>query len=183
LLGFQILLHAMALLASPQLWAWIAIAAAVGYLLWLLSPILAPFLFAGILASIFNPLVERLTRLRVPRAAAVVLVLLLALGIVAGLLLIVAPLFYNETRLLGERLPGLFAWFNERAAPWLKQHLDVELQLDVDSAKQYAREVLAENESLPKYLLGSLKVGGLFVLALVANLVLVPVVLFYVLRD
>ena len=148
----------MALLASPQLWAWIAIAAAVGYLLWLLSPILAPFLFAGILAYIFNPLVERLTRLRVPRAAAVVLVLLLALGIVAGLLLIVAPLFYNETRLLGERLPGLFAWFNERAAPWLKQHLDVcstnhrkyVVGSDIDDGHSHARCLGQQHRRLPE---------------------------------
>jgi len=173
----------MALLASPQLWAWIAIAAAAGYLLWLLSPILAPFLFAGILAYMFDPLVERLTRRRVPRTLAVVLVLALALGTVVALLLIVAPLFYKETRLLAERLPGLFAWFNERAAPWLKERLDVDFQLDVESAKQYAREMLAENDSLAKDILGSLKVGGLLVIAVLANLVLVPVVFFYLLRD
>jgi predicted PurR-regulated permease PerM len=183
MLESEILLDTMPLLASPQLWAWIAIAAAVGYLLWLLSPILAPFLFAGILAYMFDPLVERLTRRRVPRTLAVVLVLLLALGIVAGLLLVVAPPFYKETQLLAERLPALFSWFNERGAPWLKQHFDVELQLDVDSAKQYAREIFSENQSLAKYLLGSLKVGGLLVIALLANLVLVPVVFFYLLRD
>jgi hypothetical protein len=44
MLESEILLDAMALLASPQLWAWIAIAAAAAYLLWLLSPILALFL-------------------------------------------------------------------------------------------------------------------------------------------
>jgi predicted PurR-regulated permease PerM len=183
MLESEILLDAMALLASRQLWAWIAIAAAAGYLLWLLSPILAPFLFAGILAYIFDPLVERLTRRRVPRTLAVLLVLLLALGLVVALFLIVVPLFYKETRMLTERLPGLFAWFNEQAAPWLKQHLDLELQLDVDSAKQYAREVLSQNDSLVKELVGSLKVGGLLVIALLANLVLVPVVFFYLLRD
>src|SRR5438067_4350856 len=183
MLESEILLDAMALLASPQLWAWIAIAAAAGYLLWLLSPILAPFLFAGILAYMFDPLVERLTRRRVPRTLAVVLVLALALGTVVALLLIVAPLFYKETRLLAERLPGLFAWFNERAAPWLKERLDVDFQLDVESAKQYAREMLAENDSLAKDILGSLKVGGLLVIAVLANLVLVPVVFFYLLRD
>jgi predicted PurR-regulated permease PerM len=47
----------MPALASPQLWGWIAIALAAGLLVWLLSPILAPFLFAGILAYIFDPIV------------------------------------------------------------------------------------------------------------------------------
>jgi predicted PurR-regulated permease PerM len=170
-------------LASPQLWAWIAIALAAGFLVWLLSPILAPFLFAAILAYICDPLVERLTRTRVPRTLAVVLVLLLALGLVVGILLIVLPVFYKESRLLMEKLPGFVAWFNEHAAPWLRQKLDLDLQLDVESARAVAKEIMAQNEDLPKHLLGSLKIGGMVLLALVANLLLVPVVLFYLLRD
>jgi len=63
----------MPALASPQLWGWIAIALAGGFLVWLLSPILAPFLFAGILAYICDPIVERLTRRRMPRTLAVML--------------------------------------------------------------------------------------------------------------
>jgi len=169
--------------ASPQLWAWIAIALAAGFLVWLLSPILAPFLFAAILAYICNPLVDRLTRRRVPRTLAVVLVLLLVLALVVGFLLVVLPVFYKESRLLMEKLPGFVAWFNEHAAPWLREKLDINVQLDVESARAAAREVLAENEDLPKQLLGSLKVGGLVLLGVVANLLLVPVVLFYLLRD
>jgi predicted PurR-regulated permease PerM len=61
----------MAVLASPQLLGWIAIAAAAGFLVWLLSPIFAPFLLAAILTYSFDPLVERLTRRRVPRTRAV----------------------------------------------------------------------------------------------------------------
>ena len=48
----------MALASSPQLWAWIAIAAAIGYLLWLLAPILAPILVVA-LALIVLPLFLR----------------------------------------------------------------------------------------------------------------------------
>jgi predicted PurR-regulated permease PerM len=173
----------MAVLASPQLWGWIAIAAAAGFLVWLLSPILAPFLFAAILAYIFDPLVERLTRRRVPRTLAVLLVLLLAVALVIGLLLVVLPVFYKESRLLMERLPGFVDWFNAHAVPWLKAKLDFDATLDVDNAKQVARDFLAENENLTKQLLASLKVGGLVLVTLLANLVLVPVVLFYLLRD
>jgi len=173
----------MPALASPQLWGWIAIALAAGFFVWLLSPILAPFLFAGILAYIFDPIAERLTRRRVPRTLAVIFVLMLALATMVGLLLVVLPVFYKESRLFMEKLPGFVAWFNEHAAPWLKAKLDFNLQLDVDSAKQLAREMLAENENLSRQLLGSLKLGGMVVIALVANLVLVPVVLFYLLRD
>ena len=173
----------MSSLASPQLWGWIAIALAAGFLVWLLSPILQPFLFAAILAYIFDPLVERLTRRRMPRTLAVVLVLLLALATVVGVMLVVLPVFYTESRLLMERLPGFVAWFNEHVAPWLKAKLDLRVQLDAESARQAVREMLAENETLKTQLLGSLRLGGLVLVALLFNLVLVPVVLFYVLRD
>jgi len=56
----------MPALASPQLWAG-SRSRGGGILVWLLSPILAPFLFAAILAYILDPLVERLTP--PPRAA------------------------------------------------------------------------------------------------------------------
>jgi len=170
-------------LTNPQLWAWLAIALAAGFLVWLLSPILAPFLFAAILAYIFDPLVERLTRRRVPRPLAVVLVLLLVLAMLVALLLVVLPVFYKELRLLMEKLPAFIAWFNTHAAPWLKERLEIDFQLDVETGRSLVREALAENEGLTQQLLGSLKVGGLVLLAVLVNLVLVPVVLFYLLRD
>jgi predicted PurR-regulated permease PerM len=173
----------MPALASPQFWGWIAIALAAGWLVWLLSPILAPFLLAAILAYIFDPLVERLTRRRLPRSLAVVLVLLLVAGAVVGLALVVLPVFIRESRLLMEKLPGFVVWFNQNVTPWLKARLDLELLLDADMARQFARELLAENESAAMQLLGTLKVGGLVLLAVLANLLLVPVVLFYLLRD
>jgi predicted PurR-regulated permease PerM len=173
----------MPALASPQLWAWITIALAAGFLVWLLSPILAPFLFAAILAYIFDPLVERLTRHRVPRTLAVVLVLLLALAAIVGLMLVVLPLFYKESQLLMEKLPGFVAWFNTHAAPWLKARLDLDVQLDVENVRQLGKQMLSENEQVAKQLLASLKTGGMVLLTILANLVLVPVVLFYLLRD
>jgi predicted PurR-regulated permease PerM len=182
MLEWEILLD-MAELARPQLWAWVAIALATGYLVWLLSPILAPFLFGAILAYILGPLVERMTRRGAPRTVAVVLVLLLALCALVGLALIVVPLVYKQTRLLMDKLPGVLDWMNLQAAPWLSAKLNIQLHLDVETLKQMARDAFAENEDLVKRIVRSLGLGGLALFAFVANLLLVPVVLFYLLRD
>ena len=171
------------ILTNGQLWAWIAIAFAAGFLVWLLSPILAPFLAGAILAYIFDPIVEQLTLRRMPRTLAVIFVLLLALLLVVGFLLVVLPLFYKETRMLLERWPAFVGWFNEHASPWLKTRLDFDFTLDVDRAKQYARDMLSENESVGKQVLGSLRVGSLVVLSVAFNVLLTPVVVFYLLRD
>ena len=167
----------------PQLWAWLAIAAAIVFLVWLLAPILAPFLFAGILAYILDPIVERLTNRYFPRTFAALLVMLVALGLLVALLLVVLPLLYRETQLLVQKLPALLDWLNLHAAPWLKERLNVDLSLDVASVKDMARDAFSANEDLAKRLLHSLGVGGLAVIGFVVNLVLVPVVLFYLLRD
>ena len=169
--------------AAAQPWAWLAIALALGSTLYLLSPILAPFLFAAILAYVLDPLVERLTGRYLPRAAAVVLVMLLVLAVMVALALVVLPLFYKELRLLAERLPEFLAWINQTVAPWVSRHLEIEFQLDVATVRELARETLSNNEDLVKSMLGSLRVGGVALIAIVVNVLLVPVVLFYLLRD
>jgi predicted PurR-regulated permease PerM len=171
------------LFSRPQFWAWLVIALVVALLLWLLAPILAPFLFAAILAYILDPLVERLTRRRVPRTPAVILVMLLLFVLLIAFLLIILPLLYKETRLLMDKLPGFIDWANTRAVPWLNEKLGIVLQLDAESLKRVARDAFAQNEDLAKGLLKSLGIGGLAVVAFVANLLLLPVVLFFLLRD
>jgi len=55
------------------LW-WMALASIVGLLIYLLSPILTPFLLAGIIACIFNPLVTKIELWRIPRSLGAMLV-------------------------------------------------------------------------------------------------------------
>ena len=171
------------ILANPLLWAWVAIAAATVWLIWLLSPILAPFLFAAILAYVLNPLVEKLTGKRVRRTLAVLLVMTLALGLIIAAALVVLPLFYKELRMLTERFPTFLIWINQTVSPWLNDKFQIAFQLDIDTVKQIANKVLANNQDLVPQLLDSLRIGGIALVAFFANLLLVPVVLFYLLRD
>jgi len=170
-------------LADQRLWGWLAIIAAVGGLLYLLSPILAPFLAGAIIAYILNPLVARIASSSVRRTIAVVFVLFLALLAVIAVFLIVLPLFTKEVRLLSEKLPDMLRWLNEVAAPWVARHLGIELQFDLDSLKEMVSEAVKANQGLLPRLLGSLQIGGMAVVGIVVNLLLIPVVLFYLLRD
>jgi len=171
------------ILSNPLLWAWVAISAAAVWLIWLLSPILAPFLFAAILAYVLNPLVEMLTRRRVRRTLAVLLVMSMAMLAMVAIALVVLPLFYKELRMLTERFPAFLVWVNQVVSPWLNDKFQIAFQLDVDTVKQIASKVVANNQDLVPQLLDSLRIGGLALVAFFANLLLVPVVLFYLLRD
>ena len=171
------------ILAEPNNLWWFIPAAVVIALLYFLSPILAPFLFAAILAYISNPLVSWLGRHRVPRTLGAVLVMLLLGGLFVLLLLILLPLFIKEVRLLSERLPGFLAQLNDNLAPWIKARFGAELQFDLAGLKKLVNENLQGADGLGMKLLTSLRIGGLAVLGFVVNLLLVPVVLFYLLRD
>ncbi len=171
------------ILAEPNNLWWFIPAAVVIALLYFLSPILAPFLFAAILAYISNPLVSWFARHRVPRTLGAVLVMLLLGGLFVLLLLILLPLFIKEVRLLSERLPGFLAQLNDNLAPWIKARFGAELQFDLAGLKKLVNENLQGADGLGMKLLASLRIGGLAVLGFVVNLLLVPVVLFYLLRD
>lgn len=171
------------ILANPSFWAWIAIAAAAVWLVGLLSPILAPFMFAAILAYVLNPLVQRLAGRRVNRTFAVLLVMTVTLLGLVALALVILPLFYKELRMFADRVPAFIVWVNQTVLPWLNERLEIEIQLDVDTVKQLVGGAVAGNQDLLPQLLDSLRVGGLAVIAAFVNMLLIPVVLFYLLRD
>jgi predicted PurR-regulated permease PerM len=171
------------ILAEPNNLWWLIPAAVLVALLYVLSPILAPFLFAAILAYISNPAVSWLARHRLPRPLGAVLVMLLLGGLLVLLLLILLPLLVKEVRLLSDRLPGFLAQLDNNLAPWLKARFGVDLQFDPAGLRKLFTENLQGADGLGMKLLASLKIGGLAVLGFVVTMLLVPVVLFYLLRD
>lgn len=162
------------------LW-WLALAAFCGLLLYLLSPILTPFLLAAILAYICNPMVTHMQKRRMPRTLATVLVLLLLAAAFVVMLLILLPLLVKQVRAIAEQAPAYVDWLRNIVQPWVERLFGI--QLDVAMIKDWLAEHVAEIQSLAARLLPSIKSGGLVLLAFFVNLVLVPVVLFYFLRD
>ena len=163
--------------------AWYLVAAVVaGVLLYLVAPILSPFLFAAILAYICLPLVDRLAK-SVPRwlAASIVLVLLL-LGL-SLLVLIVAPMVETQFAAFLQNVPDYLDWVRERFLPWLSSRTGVDLHLDFEHAKQALADSLRADNDVLKALLPKLTTGGAAVIGFFTAVLLVPVMLFYFLRD
>ncbi|HSM98637.1 MAG TPA: AI-2E family transporter, partial [Gallionella sp.] len=106
---------------------WLSFAVVVAVLMYLLSPILTPFVAAGILAYICNPLVQRLCAWKVPRTVAVVLVMGGLLLLFALLLLIVLPLLEKEISLFVTRLPDWIELARVRMMPKLQQWFGADL--------------------------------------------------------
>lgn len=172
-------------LNTPQRRAltWGAIAAALLAVLWLLSPVLMPFLLAAVFAYALHPLVEQLAARRWPRVLAVGLVEVGAIVAVSAALLLVVPILSKEIPLLKAQIPALAERVNTGLSPWLAQW-GVEVRLDVAGIKTFVLKYLNANaEDGLAALLSSARVGGSALLAVLGNVILVPVVLFYLLMD
>ena len=166
--------------------AWCLIAALVLLALWLLGPVLTPFVVAAVLAYALTPLVNRLDdmgRGRLPRVVAVILVELLFILLALSLVLMIVPIVAKEIPLMREQVPLVFDKLNAGLTPWLAQ-LGIKASLDVGSLKAVALKYLNANyEDMFGSVLSSLRLGGSVALAILGNAVLIPVALFYLLMD
>ncbi len=157
--------------------------AASALLLFLLQDVLAPFLTAAILAYICSPLVDRLTRCRLGRTSATILVFLLLLGAFALLLLIIVPLLHKEILLLADRLPAYLDAVRGRLEPWLLQHFGITLAFDMAEIQTMLGAHWQTAGSLVGQTLKAVGSHGAALAGWLAGLLLIPVVLFYLLRD
>lgn len=162
---------------------WLVIVAAVSWLLYLLSPILTPFVAAAILAYICDPLVRRLCQFRLSRTMATLLVMLGLLGVLVLLALIMLPLLQKEVNVFVTRLPDLVDNLRIKLLPWVQQEFGFALSLDANTLRQMLMDHLQNAGETATKMLPWLGGGWSALLAIVMNVLLIPVALFYLLRD
>lgn len=162
---------------------WAAVGIALLVLFYMLSPILTPFVVAAAFAYICDPAVNWLVGRRVPRAAAVLLVILAAGLAVVILVVIFVPMVSREASALISRLPELVELFRDRVAPMLSSRFGITLELDIESVKNWVSEHGDSAKSMIPALLVHARAGGSAVISVVTNLVLIPIVMFYLLQE
>ena len=69
------------------------------YIVYILAPILTPFLVAGVFAYLGDPIVDKLEDLRFTRTASVFVVFLIFIILILSFVFIIFPLIQNQIRL------------------------------------------------------------------------------------
>lgn len=174
---------------ESRYWFFLALAIVMAWLLYRLAPVITPFAISAGLAYLGDPLVDRLERLKffkwhINRTVAVIVVFLLMSAGLLLLLLIVLPLLRDQVERLVEKTPEMLDWTVNTAIPWLQTKLGLtSLSMDADNLTDALKAYWKEASSALLGLLGSVSRGGQAVLSWIMNLVLIPVVTFYLLRD
>ncbi len=168
---------------------WVAVALAIIWLVSKLSPILTPFVIAALLGWLGDPLVDRLQARGASRNVAVATVFAVMCLILLIVLLILVPIIVRQVSMLAESWPQYQAWltnwFYDKLAPWVQATFKFDLVGWFDSKHlvEMVREHWQRVGGIAATVLGYLSRSGMGVVLWMANLVLIPVLAFFFLRD
>ncbi|MDD2057908.1 AI-2E family transporter [Pseudomonas sp. GD03860] len=165
-------------------WVWLGVALLCAALLYWLHPILSPFLVGILLAYLADPLVDRLERAGLSRTWGVVVVFTLFTLLLTLLLLVLVPMLAKQLIRLYELAPQMLDWLQHEALPFVQARLGLADGFwKFDKIKAAISAHMGQTTDIVGIILSQATASGLALLAWLANLVLIPVVSFYLLRD
>lgn len=164
---------------------WAALALGVLWVVWLLSPVLTPFACAALLAWLGDPVVDWLETKRLSRNTAVVLVFSAMALVLTVVLLILVPLIEGQIATLVQSLPRYKDWVLLTALPWVEQRMNLQISewLDFEHIAGLVQSNWERAGGVAAAVLGYVSRSGLAMFGWAANLLLIPVITFFFLRD
>lgn len=164
-------------------WQWFVAVLVLCAALYLLAPVLTPFALAALLAYLGDPLVDRLER-RFARTTSVLIVFSTMALLLLGILALLIPEIIRQAGGFPEQLQKLGGWYNSVLTPWARRELNMDLsRMDVGALLEAARAHLRDIGKLLPSVFAGVGKSSAAVLGVVANLLLLPVITFYLLRD
>lgn len=162
---------------------WLVGAAVGAWLLYLLAPVLTPFVAAGLLAYVGDPMADRLQKLKLPRSLAVLVVFLLTFLVIGAIVLLVLPLVQSQIAALLEALPRYMQYVEQKVLPLVRDFVDGEGAGQGIGLAAFLSDYGSMAGQWGSKVLASLGRSGGALLAALLSLFLVPILTFYMLRD
>lgn len=156
------------------------------WILYLLKPVVIPFIAALIIAYLFSPLVAKLSKFGLPRWLSTSVVFV---GIAVGLVLAVwylIPVLWKQIVYARDSIPSAVHWVNHQLLPWVAHTFKLEpMTIDTDQLTNAAMQYIQTNYSVDSIQSFALRLAqsGLSFLQVGGTVVLVPIIAFYFLLD
>lgn len=156
------------------------------WILYLLKPVLIPFASAFIIAYLFNPLVNKIHRIGLPRWVAISIVFIGICFVVTWAIWYVVPLVWQQLMYAKSNIPASIHWINSTFLPWSSRTFDlVPMELDVDHISAAVMDYIQTNFSTDSIqaLVIKLAQSGLNFIQIGGSVVLIPIIAFYFLLE
>lgn len=167
----------------------ILILAGIALILWvlyLLKPVVVPFVAAFLVAYLFSPLVNVLHRIGLARWLSISIVFI-GIGIVVTLVMwYLVPLVWQQLMYARDSIPAGIHWINYTFLPWLSDSFNlVPMEIDTDQISSVVMDYVQTNYSADSIqaMLLKLAQSGLNFIQIGGTIVLIPIIAFYFLLD
>ncbi|ENX14003.1 hypothetical protein F894_02220 [Acinetobacter sp. CIP 51.11] len=167
----------------------ILILAGIALILWvlyLLKPVVVPFVAAFLIAYLFSPLVDVLHRIGLARWLSISIVFI-GIGVVVTLVMwYLVPLVWQQLMYARDSIPAGIHWINYTFLPWLSDSFNlVPMEIDTDQISSVVMDYVQTNYSADSIqaMLLKLAQSGLNFIQIGGTIVLIPIIAFYFLLD
>lgn len=173
------------MISDGRVWFWALIGCVVILLVTLLSPILMPFVAGALIAYLADPLADRLEAMKLSRTLSVTIVFVVGVSIILVFMLVLIPLLGTQIHQFSNFVSQNFeVAVRDTVVPFLQQQFGVDPSiLEADKLVSVVSSNLKETGSLVRNTIQTISKSGFAVLGWVANLVMIPIISFYLLRD
>lgn len=155
-----------------------------GASLFFLENTIAPFFISAVLAYIFHPLVETISsKFFINRNILIAIVVLFVICVITSIFAIFVPILYNQINIFLLKIPVYISYIQNIVMPLINskaQYMDHELLIRIDELSQkvlfsISNEISGGLSNIIGYTTSAIEI--------VIMTVLVPIILFYFLRD
>ncbi|MCG2607181.1 AI-2E family transporter [Acinetobacter sp. SM34] len=167
----------------------IFILAAIAFILWvlyLLKPVVLPFIGAFLIAYLFSPLVDKLHKIGLPRWLAISVVFIGIGVVVTWAMWYLAPLVWKQLMYAKTSIPAGIHWVNYTVLPWLSHTFNLApMEIDTEQMSSAIMDYIQTNYSADSVQALVLKVAqsGLNFIQIGGTIILIPIIAFYFLLD
>ena len=156
------------------------------WVLYLLKPVVLPFVGAFFIAYLFSPLVDVLVKIKLPRWLAISIVFV---GIGVGLTVVLwflVPLVWKQLMYARDSIPAGIHWINATFLPWVSHTFNVvPMEIDTEQISKTVMDYIQTNYSADSIQTMALRLAqsGLNFIQIGGVVILIPIISFYFLLD
>lgn len=164
-------------------WGWYLLIVAIFVLMIALGPILAPFAIGATFAYLGDPIVDRLERFKLSRTAGVAVVFFVVTSLAVLSLVLLVPILQVQILSLIDNFPAMLQWVQTVALPKLGLSLPRGIELDAAGLRKFVASHWDGATDVASIVFSYVGRSTPALLGFLANLFLIPIVTFYLLRD
>lgn len=153
-------------------------------ILYYLAPVLTPFLIGALLAYLVNPLVNRLMHFHLKRLTSVIIVFSALFFSLFLIVLLFIPVIQQQISTLFILIPKAIDWVQMTLLPKISFLLSGQQELfNPQTLKSVVATNLSKASGIAGAFLTTIMQSGILLIHWLLNLIIIPVVTFYLLRD